>query len=253
VNKTELVNAVSGKTDMRRSEASKAVDAVFDAIAAALKGGDTVRLVGLGSFSVGSRVGSKGRVGRAGEKLKISGSLSVASGLRQALLGAPQAATGSRREPAIITAVNPLVVRDKSENNSTDDLNAALEAARSRGRERVAAILSGEGMLSAEEFGKLIGVSRVTVNQKRQRREVLALEGARRGFRFPEWQIGEDGKPFSELPDLFDRLGGSPWAVYRFLVQHHPELDGLTGVEALRRGQTTQVIDAAESTLRAAS
>ena len=74
MNRNELVDAVSGKTDMRKSEASKAVDAVFDAIADALKDGDEVRLVGFGTFSVASRAASEGRNPRTGEKIKIAAS-----------------------------------------------------------------------------------------------------------------------------------------------------------------------------------
>jgi hypothetical protein len=133
----------------------------------------------------------------------------------------------------------------------SDDLDQALASARERGRVRVADILSGEDMLSADEFAELLGTSRVTVNAKRQNHQVLGLEGAKRGFRFPDWQIGEDGKPFEALPELFDRLGDNPWAVYRFLVQHHPELDGLTGREAIKRGRTAEVVEAAESVARA--
>jgi hypothetical protein len=136
---------------------------------------------------------------------------------------------------------------------SEGDLQSALAAARERGQARVADILSGAEMLSAEEFADLIGTSRMTVNAKRQNHQLLGLEGAKRGFRFPKWQIGEDGKPFSALPELFDRLGGSSWTVYRFLVQHHPELDGLTGREALSRGRTATALEAAESVVRAAS
>jgi len=69
VNRNELVDTVSGKTDMKKSDASKAVDAVFDAIAEALKGGDEVRLVGFGTFSVASRAASEGRNPRTGEKI----------------------------------------------------------------------------------------------------------------------------------------------------------------------------------------
>jgi hypothetical protein len=130
------------------------------------------------------------------------------------------------------------------------DLEAALAAARERGRIRVADILSGDDMLSAEAFAELLGTTRMTVNTKRQRRQVLALEGAKRGFRFPAWQVGSNGKPFAVIPDLFDRLGGDAWAVYRFLVQHHPELDGLTGREALRRGKSEEVVEVAESVAR---
>jgi hypothetical protein len=135
--------------------------------------------------------------------------------------------------------------------SSQGDLERALESARQRGRARVADILNGDDMLSADEFAALLGTSRVTVNTKRQNRQVLALEGAKRGFRFPDWQVGEDGKPFAILPKLFDRLGDNPWVVYRFLVQHHPELGGLTGRDALRRGKVAEVIEAAESVVRA--
>ena len=74
MNRNELVDSVSGKTDMKKSEASKAVDAVFDAIAEALKGGDEVRLVGFGTFSVASRAASEGRNPRTGEKIQIAAS-----------------------------------------------------------------------------------------------------------------------------------------------------------------------------------
>jgi DNA-binding protein HU-beta len=74
VNRNELVDTVSGKTDMKKSDASKAVDAVFDAIADALKGGDEVRLVGFGTFSVASRAASEGRNPRTGEKIQIAAS-----------------------------------------------------------------------------------------------------------------------------------------------------------------------------------
>ena len=74
VNRNELVDAVSNKTDLKKSEASKAVDAVFDAIAEALKGGSEVRLVGFGTFSVASRAASEGRNPRTGEKIQIAAS-----------------------------------------------------------------------------------------------------------------------------------------------------------------------------------
>jgi len=68
MNRNELVNVISSKTDLKKSEASKTVDAVFDSIAEALKGGDEVRLVGFGTFSVASRAASEGRNPRIGEK-----------------------------------------------------------------------------------------------------------------------------------------------------------------------------------------
>jgi len=142
------------------------------------------------------------------------------------------------REPMPATNADP---------NDADDLDAALAAARERGHLRVAEILAGDEMLSADAFAELLGVSRVTVNAKRQRHEVLAVDGARRGFRFPAWQVDENGKPFAAIPQLFEKLGDSPWTVYRFLVQRHPELEGATGVDALRQGRGEDVLETAES------
>lgn len=149
----------------------------------------------------------------------------------------------------------PAKAEPKSASRSADDqddLDLALDAARERGRLRAAEVLSGEEMLSAEEFAELLGVSRVTVNAKRQKHEVLALEGAKRGFRFPAWQVDENGKPFEVLPKLFELLGDSPWTVYRFLVQRHAELDGASAQDYLRRGRTDQVVETAESVARGA-
>jgi hypothetical protein len=126
------------------------------------------------------------------------------------------------------------------------ELENALAAARARGRLRAADILSGADMQSAQAFAKTLGTSRVTINTKRQSGHILGLDGAKRGFRFPIWQLDAEGKPYAELATLHERLGG-PWAVYRFLVQPHGELDGLTGREALERGKVNAVLKAAES------
>ena len=134
---------------------------------------------------------------------------------------------------------------DQSLPSRADDIEGALDAARARGRGRVADILNGDDMLTADAFAGRLGISRMTVNVWRRDHRVLGLEGARRGHRFPAWQVGEDGKPFPALPGLFARLGG-PWAVHRFLVQHHPALDGATGREALRQGRTAEALEAAD-------
>jgi DNA-binding protein HU-beta len=74
VNKNELVDAVATAASLKKADAAKAVDAVFDSIAGALKTGTEVRLVGFGTFSVSIRAASEGRNPRTGEKIKISAS-----------------------------------------------------------------------------------------------------------------------------------------------------------------------------------
>lgn len=126
-------------------------------------------------------------------------------------------------------------------------LEAALQAARERGRLRSAQILDQRDMLTAEEFAGRLGVSRMTVNARRQKHELLGLDGAKRGFRFPAWQVDEDGKAFDVLPKLFALLGDNPWSIYRFLTQRHAALEGASAKDALRQGKVAQVLKAAES------
>jgi DNA-binding protein HU-beta len=74
VNKNELVDAVATAADLKKSEATLAVDAVFEAITGALKKGEEVRLVGFGTFAVSQRAASEGRNPRTGEAIKIAAS-----------------------------------------------------------------------------------------------------------------------------------------------------------------------------------
>ena len=140
-----------------------------------------------------------------------------------------------------------------SELGGSEDLDAALAEARERGVSRAVEILSRPEMLSAADFAKFIGVSREAVRAKHQRSQLLGLRGAKRGLRFPKWQVTSDGGLLPGLPRLFEILGGDSWTIYRFLTQHHPELEGNTALSALLRGKVENVLAAAENTAAAFS
>jgi DNA-binding protein HU-beta len=74
VNKNDLISAVSSSSGLSKIDADKAVDSVFDAIGGSLKGGQEVRLVGFGTFSVSRRAATEGRNPRTGEKIQIKAS-----------------------------------------------------------------------------------------------------------------------------------------------------------------------------------
>ena len=74
MNKNELIAAVADQAGLTKADASKAVEAVFDTITAALKKNDDVRLVGFGTFSVSKRKASTGRNPRTGEPMTIAAS-----------------------------------------------------------------------------------------------------------------------------------------------------------------------------------
>ncbi|HEY6336254.1 MAG TPA: HU family DNA-binding protein [Alphaproteobacteria bacterium] len=89
MNKNDLVAAVAASTGLSKSDATKAVDAVFDSITASLKKMQEVRLVGFGTFSVGRRAASQGRNPRTGEPIKIPASkrpkFAAGKGLKEAV------------------------------------------------------------------------------------------------------------------------------------------------------------------------
>ncbi|MDD7402244.1 MAG: HU family DNA-binding protein [Eubacteriales bacterium] len=74
MNKTELIAAVSEKTELTKKESEKAVNAVFDAIAENLEKGDKVVLVGFGTFEVRERAERMGRNPSTKEVIKIPAS-----------------------------------------------------------------------------------------------------------------------------------------------------------------------------------
>jgi DNA-binding protein HU-beta len=74
MNKTELITKVSEVAELTKKDATKAVDAVFDAITEALKNGDKVQLIGFGNFEVRERAARKGRNPQTGEEIEIAAS-----------------------------------------------------------------------------------------------------------------------------------------------------------------------------------
>lgn len=139
------------------------------------------------------------------------------------------------------------VAEPTAETQVADPLTVALSRAYARGKTKAADILKRADMLTAREFAPLIGASHETVNIKRKRHEVLGLEGATRGVRYPLWQVTDAGLPLPGLARLFVVLGEQPWTVYRFLCTSHPELGGKTALDMLKVGQVDTVVSVAKN------
>jgi DNA-binding protein HU-beta len=71
LNKSELIDAIARHADISKAAAGRALDATVNAIAASLKRGDMVTLVGFGSFYVGKRTARAGRNPRTGDAIRI--------------------------------------------------------------------------------------------------------------------------------------------------------------------------------------
>lgn len=74
MNKKELIDAMAMRTGSSKAEADRALDALIETISDTLKKGDSVSLVGFGSFEARERPARTGRHPRTGEELKIAAS-----------------------------------------------------------------------------------------------------------------------------------------------------------------------------------
>ncbi|NIP16749.1 MAG: DNA-binding protein HU [Xanthomonadales bacterium] len=74
MNKSDLIDAIAASTGLTKADAGRALDATVANITSALQGGNSVSLVGFGTFSVKRRAARTGRNPRTGETIKIRAS-----------------------------------------------------------------------------------------------------------------------------------------------------------------------------------
>ena len=72
MNKQELIENIAGSADITKAAAARALDSVVDSITDSLKKGDSVVLVGFGTFSVRDRAARTGRNPQTGQEIQIA-------------------------------------------------------------------------------------------------------------------------------------------------------------------------------------
>jgi DNA-binding protein HU-beta len=93
MNKSDLVDALAAATGMSKTDAAKAIDAIFSpdggVIAGALKGGKRVQITGFGTFESKHRKARQGRNPQTGQTINIAASntpgFKAGKGLKDAL------------------------------------------------------------------------------------------------------------------------------------------------------------------------
>lgn len=108
----------------------------------------------------------------------------------------------------------------------------AVARAQARGRETAASILEQPDMLTGEEIALRMGMSRQAVHKAAMANKLFAVEGAKRGFRYPDWQLDETGVRRKGLQEVLDRVGNG-WEAWRFFAA---SADGATNRDRLRSG-----------------
>jgi len=74
MNKTELVAAISAKTELSKKDSEKALKAFIDVVTEELVKGEKVQLVGFGTFEVAARAERTGKNPQTGKQIKIAAS-----------------------------------------------------------------------------------------------------------------------------------------------------------------------------------
>ncbi|MGB1173133.1 MAG: HU family DNA-binding protein [Marinobacterium sp.] len=72
VNKSELIDSIAASADLPKAAAGRALDSALEAITGALAKGDSVALVGFGTFGVKERAARTGRNPQTGQPIQIS-------------------------------------------------------------------------------------------------------------------------------------------------------------------------------------
>ncbi len=89
MNKSELIDAIASYANLTKADAGRALDGITQSIQAALKAGDSVALVGFGTFKVKERAERAGRNPQTGEAITIA-----------AAAARPGKQSGSERRPS---------------------------------------------------------------------------------------------------------------------------------------------------------
>lgn len=89
MNKTQLIDFVAEKSDLTKAQAKNAIEAVLDGVTSTLVSGNSVQLVGFGTFKINKRLARTGRNPKTGEEIQISAakvpSFTAGKGLKDAV------------------------------------------------------------------------------------------------------------------------------------------------------------------------
>jgi len=72
VNKSEPIEAIAASADIPKATAGRALDAVIESVTKTLAAGDSVTLVGFGTFAVKERAARTGRNPQTGKAINIA-------------------------------------------------------------------------------------------------------------------------------------------------------------------------------------
>jgi len=77
LNKQELIDAVADEAGVEKSSAAETIDAVLATVSKTVAAGESVQLIGFGTFATGARAARSGRNPKTGETIEIPAAKTV--------------------------------------------------------------------------------------------------------------------------------------------------------------------------------
>lgn len=124
-----------------------------------------------------------------------------------------------------------------------EERDALLKASEKRGTIAFEKIMSAEDMLTPGAMAERLNTTRQTIDAWRKSRRLLALKGAKRGYRYPAWQIDERNRLLPGLKEVLTAIGDEV-TVFLWLRAPQPGFGTDTGADALRRNPAEDIIEA---------
>lgn len=97
MNKTELIESLAANCDMSKAAAGRALDALIDTVTTEVAKGNSVTVIGFGTFSASKRGARTGRNPKTGEAIKIAASVVPKFKAGAAFRGAVAKKAGKRK------------------------------------------------------------------------------------------------------------------------------------------------------------
>jgi len=123
-----------------------------------------------------------------------------------------------------------------------------LANARLRGLVLKREMLEAEGgAMTTEEVAKLLRMTVQAVHKRRKARKLIAVSLGRRGYLFSQWQFEDKVHPVLDQVLATLDVSVSDWGLVSFFVNGNIYLDGVSPLEALRRGNLEGALRAARA------
>jgi hypothetical protein len=149
--------------------------------------------------------------------------------------------TDALAAPTDVGSLAQLLSRSEVVGSAVTDLDPLAPALARNVEHRQTLLTLAGGILSADEAGRILGITRQAVDKRRRAGTLL---GVREGsdWRYPACQFA-DGEVVAGIPDVVRGFGSaSPWVALDFLLAPDTVLAGRTPLEALKAGDRDPVL-----------